>query len=71
MLYHNDIKFPFNLFYKIIDLTQENHTICYADDRDVVIRYSVMTNHIKKNGTSICENNTMMILNLKKKSKFY
>lgn len=60
MLYHNDIKFPFNLFYKIIDLTQENHTICYADDRDVVIRYS-----------SICENNTMMILNLKKKSKFY
>lgn len=48
MLYHNDIKFPFNLFYKIIDLTQENHTICYADDRDVIIRYSVMTNHIKK-----------------------
>lgn len=63
MLYHNDIK-----FHKIIDLTQENHTICYADDRDVVIRYSVMTNHIK-NGTSICENNTMMILNLKKKIK--
>lgn len=71
MLYHNDIKFPFNLFYKIIYLTQENHTICYADDRDVVIRYSVMTNHIKKNVTSICENNTMMILNFKKKSKFY
>lgn len=68
MLYHNDIKFPFNLFYKIIDLTQENHTICYADDRDVVIRYSVTTSHIK-NGTSICENNTMMILNLKKKIK--
>lgn len=69
MLYHNDIKFPFNLFYKIIDVTQESHTICYADDRDVVIRYSVMTNHIKKNVTSIYENNTMMILNFKKKIK--
>lgn len=46
-------------------MTQENHTNSYADDRDVVIRNSVMTNHIK-NGTSICENNTMMILNLKK-----
>lgn len=47
MLYHNDIEFPFNLNYKIIDLTQENHTNSYADVRDVVIRNSVMTNHIK------------------------
>lgn len=69
MLYRNDIEFPFNLNYKIIDLTQENHTNSYADDRDVVIRNSVMTNHIK-NGTSICENNTMMILNLKKNQSF-
>lgn len=46
MQYHNDIEFPFNSFYKVIDLTQGHHMICYADDRDV--RYSVMTNHIKK-----------------------
>lgn len=44
--------------------------ICYVDDRDVVICYFVMMNYIK-NGILICENNIMMILNLKKKLKFY
>lgn len=47
-------------------MTQGHHMICYADDRDV--RYSVMTNHIK-NWTLIYENNTIIILNLKKKVK--
>lgn len=43
--------------------------VCYADDRDVVIRYSVMTNQIK-NETSICENSAMMILNFFKNQSF-
>lgn len=47
MQYHNDTEFPFNSYYKIIDLTQGNHMVCYADDRDLVVRYFVMTNYIK------------------------
>lgn len=37
------MEFPFNSFYKVIDLTQGNHMVCCAADRGVVIRYSVMT----------------------------
>lgn len=46
MQYHNDTEFPFNAYYKIIDLTQ-GHMVCCVDDRDLVVRYFVMTNHIK------------------------
>lgn len=48
------MEFPFNSFYKVIDLTQGNHMVCFADDR---------CSHTLFCYDLICDNNTMMVLN--------